>query len=114
MIKVLLTVELSSNVDIFTKLVTEIQGLLLRQFRNRQEGVDLIGFHLAPHLLQGDLNHGDELPGRDVPVGGAVDEVPLLGVDLSATRLLFQLYLRHCPGPDNHNQLFRDQFLDLT
>ena len=109
MIKVLSTVELSSNVKIFTKLVTEIHGLLLRQFRNRQEGVDLLCFLLTPHLLQGDVNLGDEL-GREVPGGGAVDEVPLLGVDLSTAGLLSQLSLRHRPAQYNNNQL-DNQFL---
>ena len=83
MIKVLFTVELAGNVNIFTKLAAEIQGLLLRQFRNREEGIDLIGFLVAPHLLQGDVDHGDEL-GREVPLGVGVDEVPLLRIDLSA------------------------------
>ena len=96
-IEVLFTVELSSNVNIFTELVTEILRILLRQFRNRQKGVDLIISLLAPHLLQGDVNHGDERR-RDVPDGGAVDEVPLLGVDLTAACLLSQLSLRHRPG----------------
>ena len=100
-IEVLFTVEVSSNVNIFTELVTEILRILLRQFRNRQKGVDLIISLLAPHLLQGDVNHGDERR-RDVPDGGAVDEVPLLGVDLSTTGLLSQLSLRHRPGQYNH------------
>ena len=97
MIKVLFTIELPSNVNIFTKLVTEIQGLLSSQFWNRQEGVDLVCFLLAPHLLQWDLNPGDEL-GREVPAGGGVDEVPLLGVDLNTAGLLSQFSFRHRPS----------------
>ena len=96
MIKVLFTVELAGNMNIFTKLVTEIKGLILCQFRNRQEGVDLLGFLPAPQFLQGDVDLGDEL-GRDVPVGGVVDEVPQLGVDLSTACLFSQLNLRHRP-----------------
>ena len=101
MIKVLFTIELPSNVNIFTKLVTEIQGLIPCEFWNRQEGVDLLIFLLTPHLLQGDLDPGDEL-GREVPGGGLVDEVPLLGVDLSTAGLLSQLSLRHRPAQYNH------------
>ena len=96
MIKVLFTVELAGNVNIFTKLVAEIQGLLLGQFRNRKERVDLLGFLPAPHLLQGNVNLGDEL-GREVPGGGGVDEVPLLGVDLRTAGHLYHLSLRHRP-----------------
>ena len=83
--------------NIFTKLVAEIQGLLLSQFWNWQEGVDLIISLPAPQLLQGDVNPGDER-GREVPGGGGVDEVPLLGVDLSTAGLLSQLNLGHRPG----------------
>ena len=96
MIEVLFTVELPSNVNIFPKLVTEIQGLIPRQFWYRQEGVDLLCSLLTSHLLQGDLDPGDEL-GREVPGGGLVDEVPLLGVDLGTAGLLSQLSLRHRP-----------------
>ena len=92
MIKVLFVGELPSNVNIFTKLVAEVQGLLPGQFWYGQKGVDLLCFLLTPQVLQGDLSQGDEL-GREVPVGGGVDEVPLLGVDLSAAGLLSQLLL---------------------
>ena len=96
MVEVIFTVELPSDVNIFAKLLTEIQGLLPGQFWYRQEGVDLLCSLQAPHLLQGDLDPGDEL-GREVPAGGLVDEVPLLGVDLSTAGLLSQLSLRHRP-----------------
>ena len=108
MIKVLFTVELSGNVNIFTKLVTEIQRLLPRHLWYRQKGVDPLCCLLAPQLLQWDVNHGDEL-GREVPPGGLVDEVPLLGVDLSTAGLLSQLSLRHRPDQYNPEELFRDQ-----
>ena len=96
-IKFLFTVNLPSNVNIFAKFVTEIQGLLPCQLWNRQEGVDLLCSLQAPHLLQWDVNLGDELR-REVPGGGLVDEVPLLGVDLGTAGLLSQLSLRHRPG----------------
>ena len=86
-----------SNVDIFTKLVTEIQGILHRHFWYRQEGVGPLCYLMTLQVLQGNINHGDEL-GREVPAGGVVDEVPLLGVDLSTAGLLSQLSLRHRPG----------------
>ena len=100
MVKVLFTVELASNVNLRSKLMTEIHGLLLGQSWYRQEGVDLLCFLLTLQVFQGDVNQGDEL-GRDVPGGGAVDEVPLLGVDLSTAGLLSQLSLRHRPGQYN-------------
>ena len=101
-VKVLFTVELSSNVDIRPELVTEIQGLVLRQSGYRQEGVDLLCYLLTLQVLQREVNPGDEL-GRDVPGGGPVDEVPLLGVDLSTVRLLSQLSFRH--GSGQHNDI---------
>ena len=97
MIEIIFTVELPSNGNILTKLVTEILRLLPSHFWYRQEGVDLLCSLQAPHLLQGDLDPGDEL-GREVPGGGLVDEVPLLGVDLGTAGLLSQLSLRHRPG----------------
>ena len=96
MVEVIFTVKLPSNVNIFPKLVTEIQGLLPGQLWNRQEGVDLLCSLMTLDLLQWDVDHGDEL-GREVPGGGRVDEVPLLGVDLSTAGLLSQLSLRHRP-----------------
>ena len=112
-VKVLFTVELPSNMNIFTKLVTEILRLLPGQFWYRQEGVDLLCSLQALHLLQGDLDPGDEL-GREVPGGGLVDEVPLLGVDLGTAGLLSQLSLRHRPGQYNNQHIkdiSRDQIL---
>ena len=97
MIEIIFTVELPSNGNILTKLVTEILRLLPSHFWYRQEGVDLLCSLQAPHLLQGDLDPGDEL-GCEVPGGGLVDEVPLLGVDFSTACLLSQLSLRHRPG----------------
>ena len=97
MIEIIFSIKLPSNVDIFSKLVTEIQGLLHRYFWYWQEGVDLVGFLTAPQFLQWDLNPGDELS-REVPGGGGVDEVPLLGVDLSTAGLLSQFSFRHRPS----------------
>ena len=97
MIKILSVCELPSNVNIFTKLVAEIKGLLPGQFGYGHERVDLLCLLLTPQVLQRDVSHGDEL-GREVPVGVGVDEVPLLGVDLSAAGLLSHLLLRHHPG----------------
>ena len=97
-----------SNVDIFTKLVTEIQGLLHRHFWYRQEGVDPLCNLMTLQVLQGNINHADELC-REVPAGGVVDEVPLLGVDLSTAGLLSQLSLRHRPGQYNPQYARRDQ-----
>ena len=77
--------------------MTEVLRLLPRQLWYREEGVDLLIFLLTPHLLQGDHDPGDEL-GREVPGGGLVDEVPLLGVDLSTAGFPSQLFLRHRPG----------------
>ena len=108
MIKVLFTVELSSNVNIFTKLVAEIQGLVPRHFWYRQEGIDPLCSLMTLQVLHGNINHGDEV-GSEVPGGGGVDEVPLLSVDLSTAGLLSQLFLRHRPGQYNHNQRVRNQ-----
>ena len=83
--------------NIFTKLVTEILCFLFCQFRYRQEGVDLLCSLVTLQLLQRNVSHGDQLS-REVPVGAGVDEVPLLGVDLSAAGLLSHLLLRHRPG----------------
>ena len=47
-------------------------------------------------VLYGNINLRDEV-GSEVPGGGGVDEVPLLGVDLSTAGLLSQLSLRHRP-----------------
>ena len=92
MIKVLFVGELPSDVNIFTKLVAEVHCLLPGQFWYGQKGVDLLSFLLTPQVLQRDLSQGDQLC-REVPVGGGVDEGPLLGVDLSAAGLLSQLLL---------------------
>ena len=98
MIKVVSGEELSSNPNIFSELVTEILRLLPRQLRYGQEGIDLLGLLLAPQVLQRDvLQSGHEVSG-EVPTGGAVDEIPLLRVDLPAVGLLGQLGLRHGPG----------------
>ena len=97
MIKVLFVAELPGNVNILTKLVAEVHGLFPCQFWYGQECVDLLCFLLAPQVLQRNVSHGDQLS-REVPVGAGVDEVPLLGVDLSAAGLLSHLLLRHRPG----------------
>ena len=108
LVKVLFTVELSSNVNLRSKLVTEILRLLPRQFWNRQEGVDPLCSLLTLQVLHGNINHGNEVR-RDVPGGGAVDEVPLLGVDLTAACLLSQLSLRHRPGQHDDMSSFKCQ-----
>ena len=96
-IKVLFTIKLPSNVNIRSKLVTKILSLFSCQFWYRQEGVDPLCSLLTLQLLNGNINHPDEF-GREAPGGGVVDEVPLLGVDLSTAGLLSQLSLRHRPG----------------
>ena len=96
MIKVLFTVELSSNVNIRSKLVTQILRLLPGQFWHGQEGVDPLLILPAPQVLHGNLGLSDK-GGGEVPDGGAVDKVPLLCVHLPAAGLLSQLLLRHGP-----------------
>ena len=97
MIKILFTVELASNVNIRSKLVAEILGLLPCQFWYRQKGVDPLCSLVTLQVLNGNIDSPDEV-GRDVPDGGGVDEVPLLGVDLGTAGLLSQLNLGHRPG----------------
>ena len=96
MIEILFTIELPSNVNIFPKLVAEIQSFLPGHFWYRQEGVDPLCSLVTLQVPCGNINHGDEVCG-EVPGGGPVDEVPLLGVDLGTAGLLSQLSLRHRP-----------------
>ena len=98
MIKVVSGEELASNPNIFSELVTEILRLFPRQLRYGQEGIDLLRFLLAPQVLQRDVRESGHEDRGEVPGGGAVDEVPLLGVDLPAVGLLGQFGLRHGPG----------------
>ena len=58
MIEVLFTVELPSNVDIFTELVTEIQGLRPRYFWYRQESIDPLCFLVTLQVLYGNIDPG--------------------------------------------------------
>ena len=96
MIKVIFVENLSSNVNIISKLMAEVQSLRLGKLRYGQERVDILRLLLAPEVLGGNVHQSDEV-GGEVPAGGVVDHVPLLGVDLPAVCLNCQLCLRHRP-----------------
>ena len=96
-IEVLFRVKMPSDVNFLSKLVTEISGLLLSQSWYWQKGVDPLCYLVTLQVLSGNIYHGDEV-GSEAPGTGLVDEVPLLGVDLSTAGLLSQLSLRHRPG----------------